>query len=127
MVTAVPSGAGEFPVTAGTLEGLERGDVVKIREGIEIDGERLAEICRGYGIVRLEVFGSVLRDDFTDDSDIDVLYEVAPDASLGWEIVDLKAELSELFGRRVDLVGRRSVHWYIRDQVLAEAKQLHAA
>jgi predicted nucleotidyltransferase len=100
---------------------------MKIRDGLEVDERRLAEICRRYGVVRLDLFGSALHDDFTDDSDIDLLYELRPDARLGWEIVDMQRELEELFGRKVDLVGRQSIHWYIRDDVLAEARLLHAA
>lgn len=100
---------------------------MKIREGIEIDDQRLADICRRYGVARLDLFGSVLREDFGAASDIDVLYEFEPDAHIGWEIYDLQCELAELFGRQVDLVGRETIHWYIRDEVLAEAKPLHAA
>jgi predicted nucleotidyltransferase len=98
-----------------------------IREGLEIDEERLAEVCRRYHILELSLFGSVLRDDFRPDSDIDVLYLVEPDARLGWEIVDLQDELQELFGRPVDLVPKRWLHRLIRDQVLDSARPLHVA
>lgn len=100
---------------------------MRIRDGLEIDDVRLADICRRYRIARLDLFGSVLRDDFGPDSDIDVLYEFKPDAHIGWEIVDLQQELEDLVGRRVDLVGRGSIHWLIRDEVLASARPLHAA
>lgn len=100
---------------------------MKIRKGLEIDDDALADICRRYHLAGLWLFGSSARGDFTTESDIDLLYEFAPGAHIGWAIVDLKRELEELFGRDVDLVSRKFIHWYIRDEVLAEAKPLHAA
>lgn len=73
------------------------------------------------------VFGSTARDQATSDSDIDVLYELAPGVRLGWEIEDLADELSALLGRHVDLVSRRGLHEHLRDQVLTEARLLYAA
>lgn len=61
------------------------------------------------------------------DSDVDVLYELVPGARLGWAIEDLADELSEVFGRNVDLVSRRALHQRLRDAVLAEARVLYAA
>lgn len=91
------------------------------------DAERLGEICRRYGVARLEVFGSVSREEAAPDSDIDVLYDLAPGARLGWEIETLADELSEVLGRPVDLVSRRALHERLRDAVLAEARVLYAA
>lgn len=98
---------------------------MRIRAGLEIDGDRLADICERWHVTELSLFGSVLRDDFGSDSDIDLLYEFEDGHTPGWAIVDLAAELEALFGRRVDLVGRRSVHWLIRDEVLTQARSLH--
>lgn len=100
---------------------------MEIREGLEIDDDALADICRRYHLKGLWLFGSSARGDFRADSDIDLLYEFAPDEHIGWAIVHLKEELEKLFGRDVDLVSRHFIHWYIRDEVLAEAKPLHAA
>jgi predicted nucleotidyltransferase len=100
---------------------------MKIREGLEIDGERLAEICRRYHVAELSLFGSVLGDEFGPDSDVDLLYVLDPDAELGWAIVDLHRELEDLFGRKVDLVSKRWLHRFLRDQVLASAQPLHVA
>ncbi|MEX0650589.1 MAG: nucleotidyltransferase domain-containing protein, partial [Actinomycetota bacterium] len=61
------------------------------------------------------------------DSDVDVLYELAPGARLGWNIEDLTDELSDLFGRPVDLVSRKALHERLREAVLAEALVLYAA
>ncbi len=96
-------------------------------DGLDLDMQRLADLCRRYGIARLDVFGSVGRGDATADSDIDLLYELAPGASLGWEIADVQDELSELFGRPVDLVSKRALHRELRPVVLAEARELYAA
>lgn len=95
--------------------------------GLDVDLERIGEICRRYGVARLEVFGSVSRGDARPDSDVDVLYELAPGARLGWEIEDLSDELSDALGRAVDLVSRRALHRQLREVVLAEASVLYAA
>jgi uncharacterized protein len=95
--------------------------------GLDLDMQRLDDLCRRYGIARLEVFGSVGRGEETADSDVDLLYELAPGASLGWEIADVQDELSELFGRPVDLVSKRALHRELRPVVLAEARELYAA
>lgn len=80
-----------------------------------------------YGVARLEVFGSMSREPAALESDIDILYELDPGARLGWDIEDLADELAALFGQRVDLVARRSLHERLRDAVLAEARVLYAA
>ena len=67
------------------------------------------------------------RGEDRDDSDVDLLYELEPDAQLGWEIEDLAAELEQLLGRPVDLVSKRAVHPALRDSVLSDARPLYAA
>ena len=71
--------------------------------------ERVAELSRRWGIVRLELFGSALRDDFDASSDVDLLYTAEDDAHWGFEFVTLCEEFEALFGRPVDLVSRRAV------------------
>ena len=95
--------------------------------GLEVDLEEIAEICRRYGVARLEVFGSVSRGEGRPGSDIDLLYELAPGARLGWDIETLTDELSAAFERPVDLVSRKALHDRLRDAVLAEARLLYAA
>lgn len=95
--------------------------------GLDVDTQRLAELCRRYGVARLEVFGSVARGEADETSDLDLLYELTPGAKLGWEIEDLQDELSELFARPVDLVSKRALHRRLRRAVLAEALELYAA
>ncbi len=94
--------------------------------GLAVDAQQLRDVCTRFGVVRLEVFGSVSRGDALPDSDIDVLYELAPGARLGWDIETLADELSDLLGRRVDLVSRNALHARHRDEVLSETRLLFA-
>ena len=86
-----------------------------------VDQERLRELCERYGIASLEVFGSVARGDAGPDSDIDLLFSLKPGMRLGWEIEDLTEGLSEILGRRVDLVSRRAIHRRMRDHEIGRA------
>ena len=94
---------------------------------MDIDVERLREVCQRYGIIRLEVFGSLARGTDHPDSDIDLLYTLEPGARLGWEIEDLTSELEAVLGRRVDLVSRRALNARLQEQVLREARPFYAA
>ncbi|MDN5856131.1 MAG: nucleotidyltransferase family protein [Actinomycetia bacterium] len=94
---------------------------------MDVDLDRLREVCERYGVASLEVFGSFSRGQDTPDSDVDLLYVLKPDARLGFRLFDLEDELAALFGRPVELVGRKSVNKYIREQVLADAQPLYAA
>jgi hypothetical protein len=95
--------------------------------GLEVDERRLADICDRYGIAKLEIFGSLARGTAGPDSDIDVLYTLRPGRRLGWEIEQLADELTELFGRKADLVSLRSLHPLLQPSVLAEARPVYAA
>lgn len=94
---------------------------------LDVDQERLREVCERYGIASLEVFGSVARGEQGRDSDVDLLYVLKPGARLGFSLFDLEDELATIFGRPVDLVARKAVNKYIREQVLADAEPLYAA
>ena len=96
-------------------------------DGHAVDPAHVAEICRRYGIAELAVFGSVARGDAGPDSDVDLLYVLAPGARLGFGIDNLEDELAELFGRDVDLVARRALHPLLRDEIDEVAKTLYAA
>ncbi len=90
---------------------------------IDIPKERIAEFCRANHIRRLALFGSVLRDDFGSDSDVDVLVEFEPEARVGLlRLAGIEIELGELLGRKVDLNTPGFLSDYFRDQVLAEAE-----
>jgi uncharacterized protein len=93
------------------------------RARIAIDQEKLAEFCRRNHIRHLSLFGSVLRDDFRPDSDVDVLVEFEPGHTPGWEIVDMEQQPSELFGgRKVELVSRKYLYHRLKDRILASAE-----
>jgi predicted nucleotidyltransferase len=92
---------------------------------IDVDRERIADFCRRHHIRRLAFFGSVLRDDFTPESDVDVLVEFEPGKTPGFAFFRMEEELSEILGRRVDLNTRNSLSKYFRDEVLAEAEELY--
>lgn len=100
--------------------------LVKLDE-LVVDIDRVAEICARFGVARLDVFGSFATGDADADSDIDLLYDLAPDRQLGWEIEELSEELEVALGRSVDLIARRSLHPQLRDTVLSEAQSLYAA
>ena len=89
---------------------------------IPIDRKKIADFCRKHHIRRLALFGSVLRDDFRPDSDVDVLVEFEPGCVPGLAFFAMEQELSEILGRRVDLNTPQFVSPYIRERVLAEAE-----
>lgn len=94
---------------------------------ISIPEAAVAEFCRQQGIRRLALFGSVLRDDFRPDSDVDVLVEFEPGRRIGFiELAGLEGELSALLGRAVDLRTPHDLSDYFRDDVLATAHLLYA-
>lgn len=94
--------------------------------GLAVDLDRIAAICRRYGVARLQVFGPVTRGEAQPESDVDILYDLAPGARLGWGIEDLSHGLSEAVDRPVDLISRRALHERLRDTVFAEARTLCA-
>lgn len=99
---------------------------------LAVDEAQLGELCRQWQIVSLEVFGSALRDDFGPASDIDLLVTFAPDAHHGlFSLEQIEEELTELFGRKVDLATRRSVeqshNWIRRNAILSSAVPIYAA
>jgi hypothetical protein len=94
---------------------------------IEIPKEKLAEFCRGNHIRKLAFFGSVLRDDFTPESDVDVLVEFEPGHTPGLRFFRMEEELSELIGRKVDLNTPAFLSPYFRQEVLKEAEALYVA
>lgn len=102
--------------------------MIALRHGIEIDMDALAAICRRYHVRELSLFGSVLRDDFRKDSDIDVLVEFEPGAPIGlFEYVRFRDALASLFGREVDLVEKPGLKPLIKDSVILSAEVLYAA
>ena len=94
---------------------------------LAVDRERLARVCAEFGVAELLVFGSFARGEAREDSDLDLLYVLNPGSHLGFSINQLEDELSELFGRPVDLVSKAALHRAIRDSVLDDARELYVA
>ena len=93
--------------------------------GIKIPRDRIEAFCRANGIRRLALFGSVIRDDFLPDSDIDVLVEFLPDVRVGLAFVRMQDELTAILGQAVDLHTPATLSKYFRDEVLDEAEVLY--
>lgn len=101
---------------------MQKGDHDMTRSRIDIPQEIIEDFCRRNHIRRLSLFGSVLRDEFTDDSDIDVLVEFEPGVSVGLRFFSMERELSELLGRKVDLNTPGFLSKYFRGEVMNEAE-----
>jgi hypothetical protein len=98
-----------------------------IRGNIEFDEQQVADFCRTWKVIELSLFGSVLRDDFRPDSDVDVLVVFAPDAPWSyWDWGSMTEQLEAIFCRRVDLVEKRSlVNPYRRHRILTTRRIIH--
>jgi len=94
---------------------------------IEVPEEKIAAFCRRHHIRRLAFFGSVLRDDFTPESDVDVLVEFEEGHVPGLAFITMQEELSEMLGRKVDLNTPGCLSPYFRGEVVKEAEVLYVA
>ncbi len=98
---------------------------------ISIPRAKIEAFCKRWEIVEFSFFGSILREDFRSNSDIDVLVEFAPDPP--WGLIDLaqmEEELSQIFGRPVDLVNKKAIqnsHNWIRKQNILESAEVYYA
>lgn len=93
---------------------------------IDVPRERIAEFCRRHHIRRLAFFGSVLREDFTPQSDVDVLVEFEPHTRLTYfTLAHIEDDLSTVLGRKADLHMPGTLHPYLRDKVLRQAEDLY--
>jgi uncharacterized protein len=94
---------------------------------IEIPREEIAAFSRRHRIRKLALFGSVLRDDFTLESDVDVLVEFEPGHTPGLAFFAMQRELSEILGKKADLNTPKDLSPYFRQEVLDEAEVLYVA
>lgn len=95
---------------------------------IPVDQAQIAEFCRRHHIRKFAFFGSVLRDDFRPDSDVDVLIEFEPEHIPGLiHLMSMQLEFSEMIGREADFRAPGDLHRSFRDVVTAEAEVLYAA
>ena len=93
------------------------------RERIGVPKDKIAEFCRKHHIRKLALFGSVLREDFDQDSDVDVLVEFEPGRTVGLlRMAGLELELSEILGRKVDLRTPAELSRYFRDEVMQSSE-----
>ena len=94
---------------------------------VSVPTKKLARLCKRYHIRKLAFFGSVLRDDFNPNSDIDVLVEFEKAHTPGLGFIDIQDELSELLGgREVDLVTPKFLNHRIKERILKEARVAYA-
>jgi predicted nucleotidyltransferase len=94
---------------------------------VEAKLQQIAELCKRYEVRELSVFGSATREDFNDESDIDLLVEFLPDANIGlFEYEGLRLDLEDALGRRVDLVSKSGLKPLIRDEILGSSEPLYA-
>ncbi len=105
---------------------------MRINGSIEVPDEAIAAFCRKWRVTELALFGSVLREDFGPESDVDVLVRFAADARWDlWHIIDMREELARLFGREVDLVDKDTVEAsdnpFRRRLILSSAQMVYAA
>jgi predicted nucleotidyltransferase len=97
-----------------------------VRHGIEFREGEIAEFCRRHRIHRLSLFGSIVRDDFRPDSDIDVLVEFEPDGVPGLiRLAGIERELGDLFGRPADLNTPKCFRPPLREAVVREAEVVY--
>ncbi len=99
---------------------------------IDIDRDKIVEFCRKWKIIELSLFGSVLRDDFRPDSDVDVLVRFAEKSRWSlFEIIHAENELTTIIGRQVDLVEKEAVeenpNWIRRNHILQHAETYYVA
>ena len=101
---------------------------IDLTKRVAVSPEVIADFCRRHRIRRLSLFGSVLREDFRPESDVDVLVEFEPEGVPSFfELVGMKEELIGLLGRDVDLKTPKALSPYFSEQVLREAVPLHVA
>ncbi len=92
------------------------------------DKEKITAFCQRWNVAELALFGSVLRDEFRADSDVDVLVYFLPEANHSlFDMVRMHAELKQIFGREVDLVSRRGIEAsrnYLRKQAILDSAEV---
>lgn len=103
----------------------------KTKPRIDVPEDKIAEFCKKWKIREFSLFGSVLREDFRPDSDIDVLVTFSDDAKITlFDLVHMENELKEIFGREVDIVSRRGLessrNYIRRNAIINSAEAVYA-
>jgi predicted nucleotidyltransferase len=105
----------------------------QVKPAIRLPEDAIRDLCRRHGVEKLAVFGSVLRQDFREDSDLDFLVQFHPEAEKPWmgHFAELEEALEKLLGRSVDLVDWKGVeqsqNWIRRQEIFNSAQLLYAA
>lgn len=96
---------------------------------LEINDKKVSEIASAYKILELYIFGSALRQDFTDKSDIDILIKLSKDSGYSiFELAEIKSKFEELFKRKIDIVELEGLrNPYRRSEILKTAKKIYAS
>ena len=100
---------------------------MNVKDNIAVPREKIGAFCRRHHIRKLAFFGSVLREDFSPTSDVDVLVEFEPAHTPGLDFFAIESELGALLGRKVDLHTRASLSKYFQEQALGEAEVQYVA
>lgn len=118
---------GKMNLNASLREHIQVINTIQLGD-LQVDANRLADLCRQYGVRELSIFGSAARGKMRPDSDIDLLVEFLPNANVGLiEHASLMLDLERLLGKKVDLVSKNGLKPRIRSSVLADARLVYAA
>ena len=96
---------------------------MKVADFIKQQRKEILRISSSHGAKNVRVFGSVARGDEEVDSDVDILIELEAGRSL-LDLAGLSIDLQQLLGRKVDVVTEKSLHWYIKDKIINEARPI---
>ena len=98
---------------------------------IALPKEAIANFCARWKVSEFYLFGSILRDDFHADSDVDVMVKFSPDSRWGFEIVDMKEELENIFNRKIDFMTKAAIeeshNWIRRQEILGTAELVYVS
>lgn len=98
-----------------------------LESGLEIPADKIADICRRYGIQEMAIFGSAARGGMRPESDVDVMVEFFPGVVHGWDYFGIEEELARVFGRSVDVATKKWLKPHVRPHILREARVVYAA
>jgi len=107
------------------------GDLIMTITTIDLPMDEIAQFCDRWQVTELALFGSVLRDDFRSDSDIDVMVQFHPEARPTFSSLDeMEAELKSIFHRDIDLITREGIetsrNYLRRQEILSSAQVIYA-
>ena len=95
---------------------------------IPISKKKISNFCRRWQIIEFSLFGSVLRDDFRPDSDVDVLVSFQPDSKWSlWDLIEMQEELEKMFSRKVDLVEKEALRNPYRRHSILNGREIYYA